>query len=234
MQKELYSGVYCIENINTNKKYIGQSIDVNERWRKHVSELNNNSHHNDYLQKAWNKYGEDSFIFYVLEYCDIEYLDEKEIYYIEIYNTINRDYGYNLKSGGQFTNIYTDELKQKISKSVKESYNNSKLREARKLSALNQWADPDIKAKISGENNGMYGKHHTQETVKKLSEIGKRPKVSKNIRPVMCVELNKEFKNASVAGKELNISSSNILNTCYGKRQTCGGYHWKFINIEEE
>ena len=70
MQKERKSGIYCIENIITNKKYIGQSIDVNERWRKHISELNHNYHHNDYLQKAWNKYGEDSFKFYVLEYCD--------------------------------------------------------------------------------------------------------------------------------------------------------------------
>ena len=64
MQKERKSGIYCIENIITNKKYIGQSIDVNERWRKHISELNHNYHHNDYLQKAWNKYGEKGFKFY--------------------------------------------------------------------------------------------------------------------------------------------------------------------------
>ena len=102
MQNERKSGIYCIENIITNKKYIGQSIDVDERWRKHISELNHNYHHNDYLQKAWNKYGEDSFKFYVLEYCDICELDTKEIYYIDLYNTTDRNIGYKLTSGGQF------------------------------------------------------------------------------------------------------------------------------------
>ena len=93
MQNEIKSGIYCIENITTNKKYIGQSIDINDRWRKHISELNHSSHHNDYLQKAWNKYGENDFKFYVLEYCSDDELDEKEIYYINLYNTIDRKYG---------------------------------------------------------------------------------------------------------------------------------------------
>lgn len=55
------SGIYCIENIRNGKKYIGQSINVYYRWKKHKSELNNNTHDNDYLQKAWNKYGSDIF-----------------------------------------------------------------------------------------------------------------------------------------------------------------------------
>ena len=54
------SGIYCIENIINNKKYIGQSKHINERWLKHISELNHGYHHNDYLQKSWNKYGKDN------------------------------------------------------------------------------------------------------------------------------------------------------------------------------
>lgn len=84
MQKDtLISGIYCIENLSTNKKYIGQSVNISERWKKHISELNNGLHHNDYLQKAWNKYGIENFKFYVLEYCPIDKLNEKEIYYID-------------------------------------------------------------------------------------------------------------------------------------------------------
>ena len=72
------SGIYCIENLITHKKYIGQSNNMYIRQGKHINELNKNIHENDYLQKAWNKYGKDNFNFYVWEYCDIDNLDEKE------------------------------------------------------------------------------------------------------------------------------------------------------------
>lgn len=62
----LVSGIYCIENLSNSKKYIGQSVNISDRWKKHISELNRGSHHNDYLQKAWNKYGKNEFKFYVL------------------------------------------------------------------------------------------------------------------------------------------------------------------------
>lgn len=233
MQDKLKSGIYCIENINNNKKYIGQSVDVQDRWRKHKSELEHHVHHNSYLQNAWNKYGEDVFNFYVLEYCEIEQLDEKEIYYIDLYKTTNRDCGYNLKSGGQLSgSYYTEEIKEKMSKSIKTSYQNSNLREIRKDNALNQWSNPEIKAKIMGSNNGMYGRKHTEESKLKISNAKKGQRAfNRNITPVLCMELNKQFDDATTAGKELFLDSSAILKVCRGERKTCGGYHWEFLNI---
>ena len=235
MQNEIKSGIYCIENITTNKKYIGQSIDIKDRWRRHISELNHNSHHNDYLQKAWNKYGENDFKFYVLEYCNIDKLDKKEIYYINFYNTTNRDYGYNLTFGGQVNHYLIKEIKNKISNSNKKTYqNNQELRKLRSIDALKQWSNPEIKNKISGENNGMYGKHHSEESKQKMSEHKRGEKSWKrNTTPVFCIELNKEFDDATVASKELSLDSSSILKVCQGKRKTCGGYHWKFLNNKE-
>lgn len=232
MHDKLKSGIYCIENINNNKKYIGQSVDVQDRWRRHKSELEHSVHHNSYLQNSWNKYGEDIFCFYVLEYCEIEQLDEKEIYYIDLYNTTNRDCGYNLKSGGQLSgSYYTKETKEKISKSVKESYQNSNLREVRKNNALNQWSNPKIKEKIIGSNNGMYGRKHTDESKNKMSNAKKGQKAfNRNTTPVLCKELNKQFDDATTAGKELSLDSSGILKVCKGERKTCGGYHWEFLN----
>ena len=232
MQNDRKSGIYCIENLVTNKKYIGQSINIDDRWYKHKHELNHNTHDNDYLQNAWNKYGEKEFVFYILEYCDIDKLDEKENYYIEYYKTLDRDYGYNLKTGGQNGgSIVSDYVRNKLSNSLKETYaNNEELKSLRKNKALIQWANPQIKEKILGENNGMYGKHHTEETRRKISEKHKG-KVSpkRDIRPVICVELNKVFADAVTASKELSGWSGGILSVCSGERKTCGGYHWKFL-----
>ena len=230
MQKILKSGIYCIENTKSNKKYIGQSVNIEDRWRKHISELNNKTHHNDHLQNAWNKYGEDCFKFYVLEYCDISDLDEKERYYIGLYNTTDRDSGYNLQSGGQVSNSHSDETKKKISESNKKAYQNKELRKVRSNDALKQWANPEIKEKIMGQNNGMYGKHHSEETRRKMSEKKKgKPSPKRLLIPVLCIELNKIFDCAATAAKEFNVQSGSILGVCRGDRKTCGGYHWKFL-----
>ena len=61
------SGIYKIINIVNNKYYVGSSINLGRRKSKHFSELRHNKHNNKYLQNAWNKYGEGSFIFVVVE-----------------------------------------------------------------------------------------------------------------------------------------------------------------------
>ena len=224
------SGIYCIENIINNKKYIGQSIHIKDRWTKHIAELNNGTHHNDYLQKAWNKYGEENFSFYILEECSINLLDEKEICYINKYDSMNRSYGYNLTSGGQLRkNSISKETRDKISHAVKNSYVNSELKEIRRLQRLEYWANPKNKEKIIGQNNVMYGIHHTDESKRKMSEHKKGIRSwRRNVTPVLCIESNQIYNDATDAGKILNLDSSTILKVCQGKRKTCGGYHWEF------
>jgi len=92
------AGIYVISNKENGKKYVGQSSDLRMRWIHHRWFLKNNKHHNRHLQAAWNKYGEDAFEFFILEYCHKDILDEREQYYIWLCNSYN--FGYNLDYGG--------------------------------------------------------------------------------------------------------------------------------------
>ena len=60
-------GIYKIENKINHKIYIGQSNDIETRWTHHKWELNNHKHSNNHLQKAWDKFGEENFIFEIVE-----------------------------------------------------------------------------------------------------------------------------------------------------------------------
>ena len=59
-------GLYKIENKVNGKVYIGESINIEQRWNIHLEDLIANKHHSYKLQKDWNEYGEDKFSFEVL------------------------------------------------------------------------------------------------------------------------------------------------------------------------
>lgn len=114
MEKEKICGIYCIENVSNNKRYIGQSKDVYERWKQHKYDLNKCCHYNRHLQNAWNKYGEENFKFYIIEECEQEHLNDKEIYYIDLFKTHAHlgKHGYNLTIGGEGIGILSEEERQ--------------------------------------------------------------------------------------------------------------------------
>ena len=86
-------GIYKITNTINGKVYVGQSVDINRRWRQHKnSEL-------DYpLYKAFKKYGIENFTFEVLEECTITELNERERYYIQLYDSCHFGYNQTLNS----------------------------------------------------------------------------------------------------------------------------------------
>jgi group I intron endonuclease len=65
-------GIYKIINISSNKFYVGSAVDLKRRKTRHFSELRTNKHNNSKLQNAWNKYGEQAFVFVVVEELDKE------------------------------------------------------------------------------------------------------------------------------------------------------------------
>jgi group I intron endonuclease len=81
---ELKSGIYRIINKVNNKCYIGSAINIFGRFATHRNQLRDNKHHSVYLQRSWNKYGEDNFVFERVEYCEKNILLIREQYYIDL------------------------------------------------------------------------------------------------------------------------------------------------------
>lgn len=92
-------GIYKITNTIDNRCYIGKSIDLKRRIRKHKAYLKSESHHNIHLQRAYNKYGLENFRFEIIEKCDEDNLDYLEMFYIQKYDAF--EYGYNMNLGGE-------------------------------------------------------------------------------------------------------------------------------------
>lgn len=94
------SGIYIIWN-KEKKVYVGQSENVGKRWFQHRNELLARSHENKNLQADWIQMGADSFRFDLIEETASKYLDERERFYINKFDSYRS--GYNTSHDGKGT-----------------------------------------------------------------------------------------------------------------------------------
>lgn len=96
------TGIYGIKNKINGKIYIGQSINIPRRWGDHKKRSGSNLKENqdNILYKAIRKYGLENFDFIIIEECNKEKLDEREIYWIKKHNSTDKNKGYNISLGG--------------------------------------------------------------------------------------------------------------------------------------
>lgn len=92
-------GIYCIEHVASGKKYIGKSRNIEQRFYAHRYNLKNGDkkHVNRYLYNAVLKHGIDAFCFKVIEVTPFEELPEREIYWMDFFDTCDNSKGYNLR-----------------------------------------------------------------------------------------------------------------------------------------
>jgi group I intron endonuclease len=174
-----------------DKRYYGITKQKTEyRWRNGKAYKNNK-----YFINAIKKYGWNNFKHEVL-FTDLTKSEAKllEQIYIVLYDTTNREKGYNITLGGEGSNglKHTEESKQRISKNNAKYWKGKHLTEEtrKKLSKANK-----------GKNHPMYGKNLSEETKQKLSETHK----GKNLSEETKQKLSKAFKgkNHPMYGKHL-------------------------------
>lgn len=163
---ERYCEIYKITNISNGKIYIGQAVShiLNHkryrpyghqgRFRCHISEaFSSKKNQSHYLNNAIRKYGVDDFVVDLIECCEIEKSDEREIHYIKELNSLFPN-GYNLKNGGSvFT--HSDESKKRVSDGVINYFKDKKAERFKNIKNI----DDDIEKYIKPlkRNNEQYG-----------------------------------------------------------------------------
>lgn len=89
--------IYVIKNTINSKVYIGQTrTSVEQRWKEH---LRHAQYGDQVINRAMRKYGVNKFHIETLEICDTDVLDEREIYYIDLYDSTDKSKGYNVSIG---------------------------------------------------------------------------------------------------------------------------------------
>jgi len=193
--------IYKIHNKINGKLYIGKTVKtLNQRWNSHVRMAKKKT--NRCLYDAMNKYGYDNFeIISICQASNIKELEQLEKSYIKKFKTLDRAYGYNMTEGGdggpmppeslkkmieKKTGVplteehkqkiskahmgrpkgpMSDKQKKKLSKALKEKWETDE-EYAEKVRSNNQMAGK------TGEEHHFFGKKHSRETKKKISQAG--------------------------------------------------------------
>lgn len=197
------AGIYAIVNVLNNKKYVGSTSNLNKRYRQHFNLLSKNKHVNAHLQHAFNKYGNSSFEFWILEQCE----DITDTLLLLEQKYINSDGDYNIcKIAGKTTGI-----KGKAHKLSE--YQRSKIIEANKNRI---WTEKELKRRSEFMKNSF------------LVASQRKPVLQYS----MCGELLNEFDSITSAAKYLKNENArvNIKRCCQGKQKSAYNFKWEYKN----
>jgi group I intron endonuclease len=224
-------GIYRIKNLVNSKCYYGSSKQIEKRFDRHIRGLKNNVHVNTILQRAWDKYGEDNFLFEVVEECDINVLLETEQKYLDLHPDYN--IGLTSSGGDNLTkNPNKDKIIKKMTESVKKRYDvmtdDEKIQKYSKPMENNpnwkggtsfKYCECGVKISPtnntcincrdkSGVKNPFFGKQHSEETKNKLSEKRKGKKPT-NMTQVVIDDII--YESLSEASRQTGIPPPTIL-----------------------
>lgn len=243
-------GIYAIVNKVSGKRYIGKSIDIEVRWRSHLSQLRNSTRSKDcnrYLYNAFQKYGETYFGFEYLEVLpsDDTTLAERELHWMEELNTLDSDFGYNLRKDSGTRCIVHQDTRDLL----------SELNTGEKNSNYgNHWNDAQKKyASDVALKNHASGKYSSAETKAKYSESAKKfwaenpdirlvmaEKVSIAKTKYLIEQYDKQMNLIMIYGSMREVIEQNpeyympaIYNCCSGYKKSYRGFIWEKVLKED-
>lgn len=163
-------GIYKITEIETGRCYIGQSRNVQRRWKHHHK-----------------RFSPDLFNYEIIMECDTEQLDFWEIAWIT--SERSAEFGFNQTAGGQRWNmVYSEETRQKMSENATgrtlSEETRRKMSEARKGRKHSEEHRRKMSESLMGRagGKGMMGKRHSEESRQKMSEAAKGRTLSEEHR----------------------------------------------------
>jgi len=217
--------IYKIINIVNGKFYLGSSIKIKKRKSTHFSKLKHNNHHCIHLQRAYNKYGKDNFIFEIINSCD-NCLKEEQV----LLNNLDWSECYNIsKFAGGGDNISNHPNKEEIIKKLTLilDQNKHKIKPRFKKengnwkggktfcqcgTRINSNTKTCIKCQNrNGVNNPFFGKIHSDETKLKLSDESKQRGYMGSQEKAVIID-ETEYKSVSFASRELLVTPNTIIN----------------------
>lgn len=200
-ESQYVPGIYKIES-KCGKIYIGSAICLRRRFCTHRWNLRNGIHVNPIIQRYYNKHGEDSLSFVVIELCTKENLIVREQYYI---NTVNPFFNINKIAGSRFGEKVSDATKLKMSIS-------------RKKALLN----PELIERIRAASTGRKQTDRCKKILSALRKGVKRPQYNggNNPKAKICVniETGQMVSNTSELAKMIGHSRQHITNQLSGRR----------------
>lgn len=245
MHKEKISGIYSIQNIKNKKRYIGQSRDIYERWKSHRYSYKNNKNKSK-IYLAIREYGIENFIFEILEEIKEENLNDRELYWIEVYDSINNGYNSSIVGYGktpiiclETLDIFDSEIDacQKYSMSISTlsscltNKKNRKKCNGKTWMFLSEYSEKSAKEKLKisnekrgliGEKNPMYGmigNKHPSYGKKREDIVGEKNPSSKS---VICKTTGKIFNTMKEASEYYKTDLSHICSCCRGRLKHSG------------
>ena len=228
------AGIYKITNRGNNKVYIGSSVNLDNRKRQHFYLLSKNNHTNRYLQYAYNLHGGENFKWEIIEYVEkLESLEEvkkklleREQHWLDLF--FGEDcYNFNPTAGSNLGIKLSKETRIRIGRANSIALRGRKLPqdviEKIRLGNLGKKMSPESIEKTRQAN---IGKKLSEEHKRKIGEKSK----GRTSKKVINLDTNVVFNNITEASLFYNLDITSIVKVCKGKRKTCGGFRWSYLD----
>lgn len=240
-------GIYLIKNIINGKVYVGKSVNISSRFSNHKSHLKRDVCSKDcnrYLFNSVKKHGIENFEFIVHEELekDEELLKERELYWMDYFNSCNMEFGYNLRrdSSSQmivhpetiellkismlgegnpnFGNKWTDEQKRHMSDLKKEGFKSGQL----KVNIENTYKAIEVRNKRWEENPEL--KEKMKKKISEKHNLYEYLKIDKNTMGIIEVFQSR----LDVLEKNPDYKTSPLLSSCNGWKKSYKGFIWRY------